>query len=498
MVSEQRSLIFAAAILVAWVTLILVTHAGPRSPYTYAAQAAGIAGQPVTRDVNPDAVSVLPVTRFFYDGAISNFGAAHNLRLPLHSFVTSIVSAFVRPYMAANYVTNWLFMILLIAAALHAGVMFQLRPWAMLLALATVFALPAFTGYLGQPMHYIVGPVINYLIILAAMTLPEEDLRNPLLTGLMTAVMTLNYDWFVFGAALGAYLIFVVRFRTVRDALLYIVVALAPLVLWQRLIDAFTSGEASYAISSKFFGSITASWAWVVRRFWDQPLFPFTVTHIGAHIGVHEVLAMVWWPLLACCLIVLWKGERASSPPREAGWKPAPLWLLVAFFVAEQLLTAAFDPENNPRRALPVVLAFAIAWVWVVSEQRGRKWTAVFIALFALTAFLAFADTLFKSPWMVTAYMGETIREEPKWILQFQDHRIEISDQRAPEQAAVRQSFPRAVPGNASWLFAVAQGYAGFFMLVFFWILARARLLPRYAPHVFAAIWLASAVRYLW
>jgi len=202
---------------------------------------------------------------------------------------------------------------------------------------------------------------------------------------------------------------------------------------------------------------------------------------------------MIWWPLLLCCIVGLW----IRRPSLRSAVKL--LLLLVIFFALEQLFTAAFDPENNPRRALPIVFAFAIAWLWVVDQFHGRKWwTATFVVLFALSAYLAFADTLTKSPAMVPLYMGEAVREEPKWIMIFQEHRIEISEQHAPEQAAVRGTMPRASLRTMNGPFAISQLYTGVFMLAFFWILARARLLPRFAPHAFVALWVLSAVRYLW
>jgi hypothetical protein len=42
-----------------------------------------------------------------------------------------------------------------------------------------------------------------------------------------------------------------------------------------------------------------------------------------------------------------------------------------------------------------------------------------------------------------------------------------------------------------------AQAFNAFFVCVLFWLLARAQLLPRYAPWIAAGIWLASAVRFI-
>lgn len=464
-----------AAILIAWVTLILLTHRGARSPYTYAGLASYQA-KPVDRVVNPDAPTVVPVTRFFYDGTIPNWSFAHNLRLPLHSFFVSIVTSFFRSYLTANDIVNWLFMVLLTIAAL------RFEPKAPLVALATIYALPAFVGSIGNPMHYIVGTVINFLIVLAAIAMPPEELRKPHVAGLMTAILTLNYDWYVFGAALAVYLLFVVRFAKVRDALLYVAISVAPIALWKLFIDAVSLGEASYTVRSKFFGSVVAGWMVWVHNWSELPLLPFTATHIGAHIALHQIVTQIWWPLLVCCVIALW---ILRPPLTRVTWL---LLLLVIFFGLEQLFTAAFDPENNPRRALPVVCAFAIAWCWIALQKR---WTWLFVALFALTAFLAFADTLLHSAAIPGLYMGEAIRAEPKWVLEFQANRVVIGSLPPVPR------FPRATIGNLHAIAIASQLYIAFFAAAFFWILARARLLPRYAPLAFLGLWLLSGVRFL-
>lgn len=492
----------------AWVTLILLTHRGARSPYTYAGLAS-YRGKPVNRAANPDSPTVVPVTRFFYDGTTPNWPFAHNIRLPLHSFFASIGTAFVRPYLAANDVVNWLFVLLLTIAALRC------EPRTPPVALATIYTLPAFVSVMGQPMHYLVGTVINFLIILAAMAMPPEELRKPHVGGLLTAILTLNYDWYVFGAALALYLLFVIRFDKLRDALLYVAIALAPIAAWKAFIDLASGGEASYGLRSKFFGSVVAGWMVWIHNWRELPLLPFTATHIGAHVALHEILTQIWWPLLACCVIALW---ILRPPLTRVTWL---LLLLVICFGVEQLFTAAFDPENNPRRALAVVCAFAIAWCWIGGEWerrllggwsgagpapgrrdaarsaggtpafQSRAWTWLVVALFALTAFLAFADTLLHSAVIPGLYMGEAVRADPKWTLEFQSYRLAIGS--VPPDL----HFPRATIANLSFLAIASQLYIACFAAAFFWLLAKARLLPRFAPLVFLGVWLLSGVRFL-
>lgn len=476
----------------AWVTLILITHRGSHSPYTYAGVAA-YEGKPVNREVNGDAPTVVPVTRFFYDGTTPNWPLAHNVRLPLHSFHTSIVVAFVRSYLTANDVVNWVFIAIMTIAALRAAWAFGLSAPALLLGLATIYALPFVIGCIGNPMHYIVGPVINFLVVLAAITMSPDDLRKPHVAGLMSAIMTLNYDWYIFGAALAIYLLFVIRFDTLRAALLYVALALAPIAVWKGFIDIASNGEASYGLRSKFFGSVVAQWMVWVHNLRELPLLPFTVSHIGVHIGFHQILTQVWWPLLGCCIVALW---QLRPPLTRITWL---MLLLIAFFGIEQIFTAAFDPENNPRRALAVVCAFSIGWCWVVDRYLGRKWWfTIFVALFALTAFLAFADTLLQSAALAGLYMGEAVRADPKWVLGFQAHRVMTGGAPPTWQQNVVVLFPRAAIGKLDFVAIASQVYIGGFAVAFFWILAKARLLPRFAPLAFIGIWLLSGVRFVW
>src|SRR5205814_9171065 len=45
--------------------------------------------------------------------------------------------------------------------------------------------------------------------------------------------------------------------------------------------------------------------------------------------------------------------------------------LLLLFYALHQMATAAFDWENNPRRALPVVLAIGYVYCWLAD-----RWSA--------------------------------------------------------------------------------------------------------------------------
>ncbi len=486
---KRRSVLI---LLAAWLTLLLVTHRGPHSPYTYVPEAAGPRTRPVTRSAAPDARTVLPVTRFFYDGSPLDYRTAHNLRLPLHSFAVGTMAAFIRPYLLANDITNLLFLIVLAAAALRLASRFELDMRAALLALATICALPPIVGHIGQAMHYIVGPAISFLVVLAALALDEKDLRNPWIAGMLTTILMLNYDWYVYVAAMAIYFLFVVRFASVRDSAIYLAVAVLPAAGWDAFLDVISNGRASTAVQTSFVSAVAGEWITFASNPRPTPLLPLAVTQIGAHVAFHQIIAIVYWPLAVCCAIALWRSRPSSFRGR------ALLLLLVGFYLLEQLFTAAFDWENNPRRALPVFFAFAFAWCWTVDRHLGRKWwTVAFLALFALTSFVAFADVLFDTPGAVSLYMGDAMRKEAKWPLKYQTGSIEVSDTPEPAEAPLRGSFPRARPEHVTTAFVIANAAAAAAMIALFWILARAQLLPRIAPHAMAAIWILSAIRFV-
>jgi hypothetical protein len=481
-------------VLSAWLALLLVTHRGPMSPYTYAPQASGAAGVPVTRAAAPDALTVIPVTRFFYDGTAPQFATAHNLHLPLHSFAVSVVAAFVRRYDVANEIANLLFLIVIAAAALRLADRCGLSPVAQLAGLATIFALPPIVGYLGQPMHYIIGPVIDFLVILAALAAGDGRLRNPWFSGALTAILCINYDPYVFVAALALYVLLVVRLPGVRAIAIYVAVAILPAVAWKLFLDVISASAVSTAVTRNFVAAVIGGWLDFLAAPGAQPLLPLTVSAIGFHLGIAEIAALIHWPLLVCCIVALWQYRGAESPFRGKQL----LFLLVVLFLIEQLATAAFDWENNPRRALPVFLAFACTYCWAIDVNRMRRWWRIaFATLFAFTALIAFADVIVRTPAAVSLYMGEAIREQPKWILEMQPGKVVIAPELEPGHRVFRQPFGRARITALTMPWLIANVFAAFWLVLLFALLSRVELLPRSAPYVCAAVILASAIRFV-
>jgi hypothetical protein len=476
--------------LSAWLALLLVTHRGPRSPYSYVQQAPH--DWEVTRPAAPDALTVVPVTRFFYDGTRpADWTVAHNLRLPLHSFAVSVVASFVRRYDLANDLANLLFLIVLTIASLRLADRFGLDRRAQLLGLATIFALPSVVGYIGQPMHYIVGPVINALVILIAIAAGEARLRNPLFAGTLTAILCINYDWYVFAAALAVYVLFVIRRADLRTIAAYFAVSIIPAIAWHWWVDMMTGGAASKAVRNAFIASVISGWMEFLTDPGSRPLLPVAATQLAFHVAVHEIIALIHWPLVVCCVAVLWR-ERGSLPQSRVRWLPI---LLLVFYAIEQLVTAAFDWENNPRRALPVLVAFACAYLWSMHVTREkRRWRIAFLALFVLASLIAFADVLTGTPGASVLYIGEAIRGEAKIILPWQEGSIAIASQLEPKYAAMWSVLPRAASVSVEWV--IANAFNAFWMIVLFALLERVELLPRRSVYVCAAVIAVSAVRF--
>lgn len=475
------------AILAAWALLLLVTHHAENSPYTYISELT--LGQPPLSDLGraaaPDATTVLPVTRYFYDGTLpADFSKAHNFWLPLHSFAASVGVSFVRDYLRANSLVNLLFVVLLMVAAVRFGLRHGLRPTALLLGLLTLLSLPPVVTCIGQPLHYIVAPVITFLMTLAVLAFDPDDLRNPWIAGALTAVLTLNYHWYVFVAALITYLA-MIRFRRRVDDAIYLAVAAAPVVMWELFLRTFAAGQMSTTIRNKLVMPVLYEWADFLAHPVERVLMPLIATHVGAAIGFHEVIALIHWPLLLVAFVALW----IARPPL-----PRFLLLLVAFFILEQLVSAAFDFENSPRRAFPVFFAFAIAYCWAVNHFATRRaWLATFVALFAFTAFYAFTDTLFNRGGAVFLVVGESIKF-PKDAMDYETRTLPGAPSvMSDPQPALRAPFPRA-DFQMAWLFAFAQLFVAFWMTVAWWIAARARLLPRATPWVGVGVWVVSLV----
>lgn len=482
------------AIVAAWIVLLTATHWGERSPYSYGW--AIVKDDPLNAEylsgavVNGDAVLMKYVTMYFYDAVPVHWPEAQNLKLPLHSFSASIAMAFTRSFLLANYGVNVLFAILLAIAALNFADRYAIPRSITLVTLLTFFSLPMFLDYLGQPLQYIVGVSASFLVILA---LVAKDERNPWVLGLGAMILSLNYDPYVYLGALVAYLLFAVRFRSVRDFAIFVFVAALPNALWSQYLRIASRGAMSEHLNKTFIQPVVDGWFEVILYPVDKILQPFLATHIGVHIAVHQIVAIIYWPLVAVCvfLLIRLRPKIATSFVLVA--------LLPLFLLLEQMAAAAWDWELNPRRAIPVVLTFAIAWAWSAArvwQQRG--WRITFVALMAMSMFLAMSDTLLREPVMAYLRTGQAMRHSPHDPMDYQSLRLE------------KTSMPKLLKNEkVDWwdvdrarvehwgAFIAAQAVGLVLLVSLFWMCGRAGLLPRWSGLAAVIVWAASLVRFV-
>lgn len=483
----------AVAALWLWIAILFATHGGARSPYSYGwAIFRGNAARMFGTVVNPDARVVQPVTMYFYEARTpENWGDSPNFRLPFHSFFVATVASFTRSSIASYEIVNLGALMLLCVVAVNLAIRRGLQLLPATIALATMLALPWVPAYIGQPMHYVAGIIINFLAVIAAMALPDDDLRRPWLSGLLLAIVMLNYDAYIFAAALAAYVMFVVRFRRARDYALFVAVSVAPVVVWTQFLRVLTDDRVSRMIERTFIKPTAEAWLDFAKHPLIYALRPFLAGHIGLHIGAHFVLAMVYWPVLVLCIAGVWRLRAEARPP-------ALVALLLLFYALHQMASAAFDWENNPRRALPAVLAIAIVYCWLA--DRLPRWRVAFVAVLAVSCALGLADTLLRTPAVQFLSTGQAIQHNPKEAITIGYMRFDNGTMPTlmADEPRVWHDLPTArVAREDAAKFAFAQVFLAFFACALFWLLARAALLPRYAPGLAAAVWLLSAVRFL-
>ena len=484
-------------IVSAWIVLLTLTHWGDRSPYSYGwaifTDSPGNAERISGAVVNTDVRLIRPVTQFFYTAAPMDWASqvAQNMTLPLHAFTASIGMGLTRSFLLGNYLVNVVFAILLAIAAVNFAERYAIPRAVTLVTLLTVFSLPMYLDYLGQPLHYIVCISASFLVILAIVA---NDERSPWVLGLAVALLFLNYDPYVFLAALLAYVLFVVRFRSVRDFAIFALAAAAPAALWRLCLRFLSGGTMTRHLRRLFIEPVLWGWREVIETPFDNLIQPYVSTHIGAYVAVNHVLVMIYWPLIAVCAFLLIRLRPRLSTAFVL------IALLPLFHLLEQLAAAAWDWELNPRRAIPTMLAFAVAWAWCavrVWQQRG--WRIAFVALMVMSMFLAMADTLLKEP--VLAYMrtGQAMKLPPDRAIQLENLRLTKAGM---TKLMLNEKIVWRDTGRARverWgAFAIAQAGGLFLLVGLFWLCGRAALLPRWSAPVAAGVWAASlAMRFV-
>ena len=399
--------------------------------------------------------------------------------------------SYLRSYLVTNFLINFIFVAVLIWAAVVLAARAQIAPAPMLVALLTMLSLPRFVTYIGQPLHYTVGTATNFLVVLAIAAMRQEDVRNPWIAGAATAVLTLSYDPYVFIAAVVAYVCFVVRFRSAAHYFIYFATAVVPRVTWQWFIDRIVAEDIGAAVREAVLMPLLHGWMAVLRDPIANALTPFVASHIGMRVAAQQVIALIYWPVL---VLVGWGLYRFRAEPSV---RSRLVSLLALFFLAEQLVAAAFDWENNPRRAVPVVLAAGFALCAIA--QRGwetRRWRVALIAVLAVSALLSFADTIFRNP--VFTYLGtaQAMSRPPKEALAYGNLRLTQDSMPSlmRDETITWRDVTNADPmkGDRIGVFAFMQIFNAAILAGLFWLLARAELLPRKSWIVVSAIWAAS------
>ncbi len=247
-------------------------------------------------------------------------------------------------------------------------------------AIATLLTLPLVTR---TPS---LTTAITFLAVLTALAIDEDHKLRPLLLGLLVAVVVLvNDDPLVYAAAI----VVAARFRRARDYAVFAAAAVIPAAAWYWHTRTLPS------ISH-----------WILLGWSDiNVLQPFIAAQVALHIETHYVIAEVYWPLLLTGLAGMW--VLRNDIPRS--WRTALLAALVIVFALQQFIVAPFDTANDPRRALPVVLAFAVAYCWVVVKLWPRRaWRIAFIAVFVICVLAGFSK---KTAWLTTS---QAIEGNPK------------------------------------------------------------------------------------
>ncbi|HEV7428797.1 MAG TPA: hypothetical protein VGQ46_20790 [Thermoanaerobaculia bacterium] len=488
-------------ILCAWLGLLTLTHFGARSPYSYGWAIVG-SSEPASRIsgavVNPDALPLADVAMFFYDAApVKDWEAAQNLRFPSHAFATSILAGLTRSYLFSSVGVNFLFAALVAWAAVNVAERFAMRRSATLVALLTALTLPIFVEYLGQPMHYLAGIGVSFLVVLSILALTEDDARRPWIAGIATAILVLNYDPFVFLAALIAYVLVIGRFARRRDYAIFLATALVPAIVWVGYLRWISHAMMSHAIERRYFAPVAAAWSDVVRHPLHNVLMPFVASHIGIHIAFREIVALIHWPLLVVCVALL-----IHLRPRLTNRRMWIIALLPVSFVLEQMGVAAWDWELNPRRAIPVALAFGVSYCYAANAMWPRRgWRIAFIALLLGGAFLAMSDTITRAPLLAYLHTGQGMPEAPQHALAYREERLDdrkTMPSLAEDQPIVWRDLQRAtVPEGQGVSFAFVQLFNVAILVALFSLTARARILPHWTAAVAVAVWLISFVRFL-
>lgn len=496
---------FVLSIFFFIVIITLFFHMGGNSPYSYAA---AVLGSPASKIeghfVNLDATNLYDyLTPYFYEPSKYYFHRTPNIILPLHTFCTSIILGITRSYMISSYTTNLIFLIILCFVFIKLATKFNISYYAIGLAGINILLLPFFAHYIGQPLQYIVGTVINFLVILIIISLNMKNNKNPIVYGLLIGILTLNYDWYVFGGALLIYFLFYYRFKNFSHYLILILSMITPLIIWRVSIATFSLTPVSSAFYESFQSKMIEGWVYYFKHIVDEFISPFIVSHVGLTIAFKQIIAYIYWPLLFITIYLLIKLK-----PEIGIFKFNKLIiLLLVVYLLEQIFTAAFDFENNTRRAIPVILVFSYAFTYVVSKTINYKNIRYLLYIFTFSSFvLTFSGVLLKNPAVPLIQIGEAIRGNPKTILEYNKSRLNnLSLPKFPTNEKLglfkfgkaklaTENKGRKEMIKSIYQFVMIQLFPFSIIFLLFYFLSKAKLLHRNSMFIYSGIYLLSII----
>lgn len=485
-----------------WFLLILLcTHYGSNSPYSYGWTYFGhsMTAKIDNASVNPDALTVIPLTDFFYDPIKTKITAAPNINLPLHSFLAATTMGIFHSYMFSNSLLNILLLTLVSFMLIRLAAEARFGFWPTLIAGLTALSLPYFTHYLAQPMQYIVGSCLNFIVIITAFNLKEEDSKNPIIWAILFAVLLLNYDSYIYLASVVIFcLIKNIKQWDYKEYLQVGCLAFIPILLWQLLQESYLhQGNAQNL--EQFFHAISDGWVSIFR----PPLFhifqPFIVSHVGVSVALNQLLAYFPWPLVVILVISLCKYFDELT--KTSFWQLGVI--VFSVYLLEQIFTAGFDWENNPRRAIPIILVFTIFYTWIVnrvfySTLGSFKVKSFFVTLLICMIALLFADTFLHYGVYQMLEVGQVIRGSVKeLVMNMLNYQLVANEFTGAVSSA---QFQWVTHAKASWqidkaaVFLCSQLIMLSVITSLIWVMIRANLVPRISMLGFTSFYAFSLI----
>lgn len=496
-IDKRKLLVFCVFFLL--IMVIFDTHVGKMSPYSYAVPIVSDKVPPVIDGVStsPDAPFFVPMANFFYGSEMTlpekprSFAATS---LPVPAFLTSIFMGLTRSYVFANLLLNVLILLLLFLVFINFTYQSGLSYKTIGVSGVFILLFPFFAHYIGQPMQYITGTAINFLILLAIMNLCRLEKKNPFILGLLTGTLLLNYDPYIFFLAVVLYFIFVDRFERKLDYLYFFAVALSPYVLWTAFIQMIKPPKAVNEYTDVFLKTMLEGWFNYLKNPGKYFSLPFHAPQVGLTAAFKQTIAYIYLPLIPFVGYYVYKFRDSIKGSKIFKL----LCLLVGVYLLEMMFASVFDWELNTRRALPVLFVFAFALTFTIAKSiNSKKGRWVIAALLVISFVLTFADVLIKDPSIQLTQTGVYIRGNPHKIMEVYECRLDKDSIPWVEgkESLEFNDTQKALPGSKGVKrFVFSQLFLFLVLLALFYSLYKATLLPHYSMWIFCLLFLTSMV----